>query len=671
MEKSYWWQREEYLNFLSLEFTGKTYQGNLEDLNTDRIIDCTKKMGFKVLVVFGIGHGTKAYFQSKFVPHHEMLGNRDIIKELIEKCRNNDIYFMTYNDLLCASYRILNSHPEWRRVDRMGRLLKEHFGYGVCPNTSVFDCFLAGIREQVEMGVNGIFVDSAGSSIGCFCRKCRDSCKTMLGKEIESASEQDLNILRREQYIERLRKIGETIKKTNKNCMFLMNGIPGGMEKIVGCLDAVGSEAFFGVNYGRLSILWAPAYAAKSVRACTNRKQRNVVYSRYMQGPLAHIPTTVEELKYAMIETVAHDASVWFSTYDLGFFNYTETYDEIGATNRLLSHNKNYLYGQTPKTKIALAFSPDEITHTVTHHPNLVGYFESLMRERISFDFINLKLLKKNSLAKYDLLILPGVEVIGSKESYFIKKFLNNGGKLIATYNTALLDENFKKRKTYPLPFGAKPISKKKFSDSKGYSAGEYIIPENHHSLLGELRDKEVISGFSEAVKTIPDKNSTVIAYMAQRELGRGPYTPIKGKSRYPAIILNNQKNVILIPINIDEAYIRYRQECMSYIMNRAVRYFLGEEIGIKTNAPLSVDINIKRQDEKKRTIIFLVNTTGSPVRPLRENVPVRDIEISLDCPRPQKVFSLRGKEVKFGYRKNILTVKLTELLDWDVIVSK
>ena len=59
--------------------------------------------------------------------------------------------------------------------------------------------------------------------------------------------------------------------------------------------------------------------------------------------------------------------------------------------------------------------------------------------------------LQPDELRKFDLLVLPEVEVLSSKQADVIRDWVAGGGTLIASGNCGLVDESKERRKNFPL----------------------------------------------------------------------------------------------------------------------------------------------------------------------------------------------------------------------------
>lgn len=69
------------------------------------------------------------------------------------------------------------------------------------------------------------------------------------------------------------------------------------------------------------------------------------------------------------------------------------------------------------------------------------GWFDVLSRSRIPFDVLDDAALSDGTLNRYEVLVLPGSSCMSAAETEAVRKFVSEGGKLVATFDTSFYDE--------------------------------------------------------------------------------------------------------------------------------------------------------------------------------------------------------------------------------------
>ncbi|MBL7698775.1 MAG: hypothetical protein JNK79_11470, partial [Chitinophagaceae bacterium] len=147
-----------------------------------------------------------------------------------------------------------------------------------------------------------------------------------------------------------------------------------------------------------------------------------------------------------------------------------------------------------------------------------------------------------------------------------------------------------------------------------------------------------------------------------------------KFSTEYPTIVENvyGKGKVIYFANQPDVlSYTMGHQDCMN-LLERSIRYLAGDAIQLHSNAPASVNIGLtKSLIRPGEYILSFVNTTSAPVRPLRELIPVNDINVTLTLEGRSvanyKVLRCQGK-CDVQSRGQTLTVRLSKLEDFTAV---
>lgn len=135
-------------------------------------------------------------------------------------------------------------------------------------------------------------------------------------------------------------------------------------------------------------------------------------------------------------------------------------YEEIKDTIRDLLPVMQDTYAITPKAKIAILFSYDEDWALKNQPQNpglsyqgiLMKYYRSLYTFGQPVDFISEKDVKSDVLKEYTLVIAPLLYLMDEETENRLETYVADGGKLLLTMRTGVMDRNNKCMSEYALP---------------------------------------------------------------------------------------------------------------------------------------------------------------------------------------------------------------------------
>jgi hypothetical protein len=262
-----------------------------------------------------------------------------------------------------------------------------------------------------------------------------------------------------------------------------------------------------------------------------------------------------------------------------------------------------------------------------------MGVEKVLTENHIPFNFIADDQVSEAKLKRYNTIILPGVRCISEKELALIRKFVNEGGNLIATYESSLYDEKGKLRRDFGLAelFGCH--FKEKINTRK--DCYQYISDKNHPLVKPDSEKSELLLNAGFTLLCRPEPQSNVVCTYVPVVHNQPPEKAwtTKWAKEYPTIIENRfgRGKVIYFANQPDVISYEMGHPDMRNLLLRSIRYLAGGTIPIVTNAPESVHAGLTQSAASPGEYVFsLVNTTSGPVRPIRNIVPVHDIHVTL-----------------------------------------
>jgi hypothetical protein len=173
---------------------------HLKDFDARRLLEVVQQLNGNLLRFQPIGYW--AYYPSGAFPVHEELGGRDLIDEVAKECRRADVYqycYIGYGAPAMLTPDYVEKHPkykDWVLRNPEGKAYGTYSHYGWMTPLQKFcktgDAYRQGLRQVVreicEHDVDGVYFD-APSAFGytgvCFCDSCRIGFKKFSGMDLD------------------------------------------------------------------------------------------------------------------------------------------------------------------------------------------------------------------------------------------------------------------------------------------------------------------------------------------------------------------------------------------------------------------------------------------------------------------------------------------------------
>ena len=717
---SHWWQRP--LRMMRWDYMDDFSRIKDEDL--DSLVRMKKeKLHINCEWIVGTpgvspGLGYLTTFNANGFERYPGFEDFDCLRTYLSYTRKYGIRLLVYLNMHWFSYEFARAHPGWEQIMSNGEAYgKVHPLYGngttFCVNSSWRDWAFKLIEETMKTGVDGIFLD--GPVIYpdcCYCESCRKKFKERYGAEIPKEDWQDplwkaFVEFREDSMAEFLRDARDVVISINPEGVIFLNAgswQPGSWrvardaKRLSRYQNFSLAEAFFHPSSGRIN-LYQSAMTTKYLRATGIPA---VTAFHYCMGPWHYTFLSPEEMKLSVFQAIGCNGNIW-----IGGATYRYEYNPGGCkplneTLGFLEKNEEYLEGLDPLSDIALLFSSQTSRYYISaitevyrdlgsgKEQDLIidlgtgktvvdwnkrkliceslmsfayeGYFTALTRNHIMFDIILDEDLSLEKLSKYKVLILPDFACLSDGQWKAIEGFVKNGGSLIASFDAGLYDERGEPR----------------FVEERLNLFGIERIEGAFPAIRGEnyIIAKENIFGFNKgnlierspyALK-VKIKEGVHIPFLFMNPLER-VYTPLRGESSYPAVIINNygRGRIVYFAFPIGTFYGSDRIGTQECLIRSSIDYLRSPEIVI--SAPPTVEAEFYRQKNTGRLILFLVNNTGDMQRPLSYINPVSNIDISIKNRSIKSVYSVASnREIAFERKEDTITLTLPSLKEFDII---
>jgi hypothetical protein len=637
--------------------------------------------------------GIVAYYPSRFELQHraQFLGERDLYGEISAAAREDGLSVIARMDSNRADHRFYTEHPDWFTRDAEGNPYRAGDLYISCVFSPYYDTYLPGVlQEIIERYAPDGFADNSWSGLQrdriCYCVHCQRRFRELTGEPLPVSHDWANPVYRqwiRWNYDRRL-EIWDINNATTKR--------HGGEH----CL-------WIGMNAGEIT---AQSKHFRDYRAIAQRAdlifldsqfrhpgqgfQRNGEMGAALHGMFGWNKLIPESMAiygaghpaFRLSSKSQPDARLWaldgFSGGIQPWWHHIGAYHDDRRQYRtaepLFTWHEQHeaaLLHREPVATVGVVWSQENVDYYGASHPferytaPWTGVTDALIRARIPYLPVHAGDIDREA-SRLQTLILPNVGALSDDQCTAIRRFVENGGGLIATGESSLYREDGTRRDNFALAdlFAADATGTHHGSDSDQRSAWDEwsqhtylrLSPERRRWIDGPQTGTEpeidaprhdVLAGFEETdtlsfggrVEVVqPHANANVLATLVPSFPIYPPETSWMQypASNIPALILHEatgQGRVAYLPADIDRAFSRNRLPDHATLLANLVRWSATDRIPLYVDGPGFLHCQMYRQEGQ--TILHIVNLTGFEVggTPVAEHFPVGPLTVTIDMP--------------------------------------
>jgi hypothetical protein len=228
--------------------------------------------------------------------------------------------------------------------------------------------------------------------------------------------------------------------------------------------------------------------------------------------------------------------------------------------------------------------------------------------------------IEDGNLEGVRVLVLPNVACLSDRAAEVIRRFVRNGGGLIASYETSLYGPDFKKRPDFALAdlfkakyLGADVVSQRTENLSLTLDAEHPILNDPLIKAKqctawlnpGNPPQKGPLALVASAAQVEPKPDAQVIS----------TYNAAQSDKRRPAIIVSEygKGRVVYFAASVDKGLFFYPDTYMRQMLANAARWAAHDvPPPVEADGPLILTATFRRQPEQKRTVVHLLNQASS-----------------------------------------------------------
>jgi len=645
---------------------------------TGQISDLVKEIADNGGSVFRLGlyWGGEVYYQSKIAPHASRIGQVDYLHEAMEQGIKSGVKILAYinpnaiydDHPLCSRCAIRDNQGKIWDVKAYGRFPAR---YG-CINNPEFREFLLNVLKEIftEYGPDGMYVDGLSPHV-CFCEHCKAKYRNMFGAELpmkfhelgpvsvlwEMTSQpepvgdpQDPDYELFTQYLYRdlfdiTRDFTNTVKSNKADAAALYHSWP--KPNILKYYDGTLGEIY--ITRPWIHGLW-------KVAEMTN-------YGAVFPGLVILQNhgrfSTADESRHKAYQIMANGMFP-------NFWDFTGMKTVFGF---LRENEKYYDYVITrPVKSIALArgIRTDGVQRKIERDYPVsgprdrflapyVGFYSAMMRSGMPvvtihrFDF-------HEKMTGFKVLCLVNEAGISDQQADAVRRFVSDGGGLIATGETSLYDEKAQRRQDFALKdlFGASYVDT--------LPAGEMAVEfDSLHDVSKGLENNSI--EYDESLVVVRHDKGTATGWIVAKN------------SKIPAVITNTygRGRVVYIPARFDSLQCEKLTPAIEKLFANSVNWVTQGEVPVMINSQATVGVTLF--DQPGRRMLHLLNYNAGMLQDYQPVEPVFGIKVRMSVPEGKKVsrvhLLMKKSELQYNDKGGSIEFIIAELGEYEVAVME
>ncbi len=642
------------------------------------------------------------------LPESAWLNGRDLFGDCVKAAKARGIRVMGRFSIDIAKSALAEKHPDWFCRTQDGALVRRSLVGApddpsassefapTCQFSSYYTEFVPALFKEIltRYPVDGIYTNGWPSpdAVVCYCSACQK-----IG-DPHSRAYEDAFLKRA---VELWALYDALVRKHDAKLIFTGN-LGGGFRG--GSLDlsqlAAIAPWFMADNQGRGGV-GAPAWdASQQTRigkaivgdGAGGRPVTNITAGYEIAGDIRwrNVTGNPAEVTSRMVQTLAaggvvhyhwlgfqqgfvedrrwqkpgRDLLVWQAQNDRHFHNIRS----IANVALVVSQRSNRLYAPPPGTDTL---------------DSVQGMYQILTELRVPFDVLLDTSLSAEALARYDVVVLPNIALMGEAQAQAIRGFVARGGSLLSTFETGLYDERGVPRTDFALGdlHAMRRIGKR---ESYGQSAagsrpafpGSSSIQriERRHPLLAGFEETDWIQGSSCRVPIAAD-GPPLLTFVAQYPwyptegvYSRQPHTP------FPTVAVHEQgaSRRVYLAGDIEAGYWRSGASDLGDLVSNALRWLLAGRQPIRVEGEGLVEVY--GWQTEPGYALHLVNFNAPSFRATAARKPVtlgpQRVTMTLPDARPIRAAHLLrgGAELPVQQQGQQISFTVPQLGDYEVV---
>jgi hypothetical protein len=661
----------------------------------------------KVDAVLLNGGGIVAFYPTKVPYQHlsEFLGSRDLFGEMVAAARKRGIRAVARMDPDYAYEEALRAHPEWFERNRDGSPRREP----ECPwlyKTCVFSTYFTEQMPAIYREINshyrpdGFFTNgwpSTGALEVCYCPACMKIYHDQTGGIPPEFTDAASPAYRKyyKVYMDRILQVWrlweQVAREENPDSVYVGN-LGGGLNTVKDLKQLGEVAAWFNADHQGRAIntpLWDCAQQGRVARSVMGNKTITGVIGAYCTSHPGwrHQSKAPAEATIWMAGAVASGMVPWYHW--LGGSPLDRRWRKTGRVfyNWLAANQEHFVNRRSiadvavlyPQSTIAFYCSNGTRERTlggerieVTDY--VQGLYEALLDGHILFDVVHQEKLSAEALKPYRALLIANAAYLRDAECDAIRRYVQSGGSVLATFETSRYNEWGELRGDFGLRdvFGVSVAS-----EVAGPHNNCYMRIERAHPILKRFTDTETLPG---AQFRVPISHVTPDSLF----LSHVPHFPVFPpemvfpripRTEEPAAVFRQQGNarIVYFPGDVCRTCWISGNTDLSQLLQASVGWLLsGSAPPVTVKGPGFIEV-FAWETEPGFAIHIVNYTNPGMARPsLRRFYPAGPFEVTFHLPAGRTVSRARAlrasRTLPFKMNGSELTLQTPPVTDYEVI---
>lgn len=636
--------------------------------------------------------GIIAFYPTR-IPYHRRnanLGNSDPLGYLVEGCRKMGLIVTARVDHHATYPEAAQAHPEWISRDERGEMRKHWAApelYLTCTLGPYNEEFMTSVMVEIEdfYRVDGFNHNRWLPQRMCYCDWCRKAFRSATGLDLprgEGPSDPSwarYMIWREDRIFELWDGWNAAIQKINPNA-FVLPGIGSERDRLNMSKVRSRAKTLYLDYQGRegLTPPWMAGKKGKELRAVLGLNPAGITFSVGITDKYRWKDSvqTGPEIKVWVCTGAAHGLRPKMAKFAgvLHDRRWTKPVEELYTW---LHKAEPYLRNEGyPIATAGILFSqrtarfhgPAAAQRGYHEQDFSNGVYQTMIEARIPTDIVHEDLLDDSDLSRFRVLILPNIACLSDAQCDRLRRFVSDGGSLVATFESSLYDEWGKRRGKFGLGdlFGVEPAG-----EVQGPMKNSYL------RLVKEQKSHPLLRGFGDAERMVngifrlPVRSTA--AFSDAPLMLVAPYPDLPMEEVYPRDLDRNDPQVfarqvgkgrvVYLPFDLDRTAWEMLDPDHLRLLENCVRWAAFDDIPLEVQGPGVLDLAVWRQ--KSSMAVHLVNLTNPMMMkgPFRTFYPsgAQRVRVRLpDGKRPRRVSLLAaGSQPRFEARSGWLSFEV------------